>query len=208
MLLRRRIPAENHRHGAAFVGETPVPRRGINITARSRLKYALVNAFLFQLVWLACVQAHNRFALAVTACYLVFHHAFFVNRIGEWRLVFGFAAVGYLADSLIQITGLVHFNGGPVAGFLAPVWLACLWLAFCTTLNHSLAWLRPRPFVSLLIGLFLAPFTYWLGVEISGSQIASPSYRFFLAEAVLWSLLLPVATQFTEHTAASQRAWR
>lgn len=173
------------------------------------MKKILLNALLFQIAWLVCVQANNLFALTFTACYLVFHAVFFIYRPSEWWFIFGLAAFGYFVDSLFQLAGLVRFNAAAelFPGFPAPLWLACLWLAFATTVNHSLAWLRGYPALAFLIGFFIVPLTYWAGVKISDSEVAAPVLRFYLAEAILWSLLLPVALHITTHTLDLKKRW-
>ena len=50
--------------------------------------------------------------------------------------------LGYLADSVLGLAGVLEFQGSGFVGHpLAPLWLWGLWLVFATTLGSLLSWL-------------------------------------------------------------------
>ena len=105
--------------------------------------FRLLNFVAYQLAWFACVlgAAHHlasagaAFAIAVTAVHLALR-----RDASELRLVACAAAIGFLVDSALVRTHFVEFASTNLDGW-APYWMVSLWMAFATTLNHSLRWL-------------------------------------------------------------------
>ena len=46
---------------------------------------------------------------------------------------------------------------------IAPFWMLALWIAFATTLNHSMRWLMHRPVVAAIGGAVFGPLAYLAG---------------------------------------------
>ncbi|WP_252179447.1 DUF2878 domain-containing protein [Endozoicomonas sp. 4G] len=147
-----------------------------------------LNAVLFQLVWFIAVQGNNRYALLALLFLLVVHFMLMKPDRQELRLIVAVPVVGIVADTLIMNAGWIEYHG--THHFIIPIWLCVLWVAFATTLKHSLNWLFKTFWLPPLMGLLVVPFSYWAGIRLSGSQPLIPMERLLLLEGLFWAVLL------------------
>jgi len=101
-------------------------------------------------------------------------------------------ALGTLWDVLPAATGLIEYRSGVAALSGVPYWIAALWLAFATTLNVSLRWLRERPLIAALAGAVAGPACYGTAATLGALTLTEPRQA-LAAQAAAWSLLLPAA---------------
>ena len=180
-------------------------------------KQIIANAIGFQLVWFVCVQGNSIYAVAAALALLVLYRLTFRTNFKTWKALCIFSVLGYLGDGIIaytfqlnyaEVTSLVPSSipaeaaslwiGSIESTFpplLAPLWLLSLWVAFATTLNHSMKWILKTPLLTTAIGLFLVPLSYIAGIKLSSSQFMVSlsdlnSVMFFLVEGLWWVLLL------------------
>lgn len=152
----------------------------------------LINALSFQIVWFICVQGNSLHAALATLSLLVLHALIFKPNAKASLFLLAFAVIGFTGDNLITHAVSLSYASQHQAHevpLVTPIWLLCLWIAFSTTMNHSMRWLFKRPYSALLIG-FLAPISYIAGIKISGSTLLSPYWQFFVLEGCWWALLL------------------
>lgn len=154
-----------------------------------RLWPRVVNAVLFQLGWLACVLGGDAVAVGMLAAILFCHFGLVYRGEHEWRLIAIVGLLGVLCDSLLALAGVLVFDK-PSLG-LIPVWLACLWLIFATTLRHSLAWLERRLWLAALLGALAGPSSYIAGARLADVGFASQPLLSPLLLSLIWALLLP-----------------
>ena len=64
--------------------------------------------------------------------------------------------------------------------------MVSLWIAFATTLNHSLRWLVNRPVAAALCGAIGGPLAYLAGAKLGALTIGAPLPAIALI-AVLWA---------------------
>jgi hypothetical protein len=148
----------------------------------------LCNLAAYQLAWFACVlgAAHGMasagavVALAVAGVHLALH-----RNAAELRLLGYAAAIGFAADSVPVATQYVHFDSPGLSGW-APWWMVTLWVAFATTLNHSLRWLMSRAWIAALAGAIGGPLAYLAGAKLGALTIATPAPALLLV-AALWA---------------------
>jgi hypothetical protein len=168
----------------------------------------LFNFLAYQLAWLACVlgAAHGwawagaAFALTVAAAHVALH-----RRAGDLKLIALAAAIGFLVDTALARSNHVEFASAGVSGW-APYWMVCLWIAFATTLNHSLQWIAQRPLVAAFAGAVGGPLAYLAGAKLGALQIAEPLAALTLT-AMLWAVamaILSIATRM-QSAGATQR---
>lgn len=165
------------------------------------------NFAAYQLSWFAVIlgAAHDRawagvlVALLVTAVHL-----------SRWRdplepRLIGIAVVlGLLVDSSLALTGQVRFESAwPLE--LAPYWMLALWLAFATTLNHSLRWLMQRPVASALAGAFGGPLAYLAGAKLGALTLATPAVTLPLI-GLLWMSAMVTFSMVVMRAAVFQQA--
>jgi hypothetical protein len=154
----------------------------------------IANAVLFQTCWFIAVMTMTIYAFAAIALVLVVYF-YSLNRSENnvmHRAVFliVFSLVGYLGDSLIAWkTGLIYSRH---LDMLAPLWLMVLWLAFATTLKFSMRWIFTNSWLTLFIGLFIAPLSYVAGIHLSNSYFIEEHryYVFILLEGIWWGVVL------------------
>jgi hypothetical protein len=146
------------------------------------------NFIAYQVTWFAVIlgAAGGRawmgaaLALSVTAAHLWLRRDRF-----ELKLVALSAFIGLLVDSTLAMTGLVRFTSAWPGDF-APYWMLSLWLAFATTLNHSLRWLMCRPVAAALAGAAGGPLAYLAGAKLGALTIVAPATTLPLI-AMLWT---------------------
>lgn len=181
-------------------------------------KKLIVNAIGFQLAWFICVQGHNLYAAFAAIALLSLYQLMFNTQSKTWKALIAFSLIGYLGDGIIAMMlnlnylGSFNINTNANDSFnesfnkniniLAPLWLLSLWLAFATTLNHSMQWLFKTPYLTVFIALFFVPISYFAGIKLSGSTFvlsssSIPYWTFFIAEGVWWAILLMGYQKFT-----------
>ena len=149
--------------------------------------FNLWNFLAYQLAWLAVLMsaaqgyawAGAALALLVTAVHLRLR-----RDLLEFKLVGLAALIGLLVDGTLAITGQIRFaSAWPPE--LAPYWMLSLWIAFATTLNHSLRWLMLRPVAAALAGGVGGPLAYLAGQKLGALSITTPAVTLPLI-ALLW----------------------
>ncbi|MFL0796389.1 MAG: DUF2878 domain-containing protein [Cellvibrionaceae bacterium] len=150
-------------------------------------KKLLINFSVFQSGWFVCVLAGNIPAIAFTVVALFIHHLTFYPTACHWRLISAFSAVGIFWDSLLVYWGVIQTN----SNFL-PIWLACLWVLFSTTLVHSFKFLHKRLVIGGALAALFAPLTYFTGTQLSTASLPAPLYQPILFIGFGWALLFPV----------------
>jgi hypothetical protein len=181
-------------------------------------KKIIVNAIGFQLAWFICVQGNDLFAVLVVTALIILYQMMFNTRLKTWKVLIVFVLLGYLGDGVISIIFNLAYssslNDGNDLNVLAPLWLLSLWLAFATTLNHSMRWLFKTPYLTVFVALFFVPISYFAGITMSGSTFSTSTGSFnigsltngtfFLVEGVWWAILLVSYKRIAESHIASE----
>ncbi|RUO81395.1 DUF2878 domain-containing protein [Idiomarina tyrosinivorans] len=145
-----------------------------------------VSSFIgFNLIWyLAVVGGDQGIALTATLTLL-----FVVIGSYFWRPPF--AAVlsclflGLLMESLMQVLGLVSFNG--IWWF--PAWLLCLWLGFAVMAPVALTWLVGMPKLACCLGALAGASTYYAGLKL-GAATTPSVLAMVCGYAIAWGIYL------------------
>jgi hypothetical protein len=157
----------------------------------------LANALGYQAVWFACVAGARSgrawpgllAALAFVIATLVFGG----RSRSDLRMLVILLPLGLGLDSLFMAVGWTRYSPPGLLPFAAPVWILAIWLGFAMTLNHSLAFLRDRYWLSGLLGLVGGPLAYWTASRGFGVlSLGQPIAYVLLAIGLCWSLLLPL----------------
>ncbi|MDN3640970.1 DUF2878 domain-containing protein [Simiduia curdlanivorans] len=147
----------------------------------------LLNALLFQCVWWGIILSHDASAWLFIVLYCVFHIALISAHksleVGFVALVTG---IGVAVDLLWFSQGLMLYEGARHF----PHWLIPLWLAFATTLPHSLSWLAKSKMLAAVFGALFGPLSYWAGAQFTEVSIPNP-VLWALALGFFWALALP-----------------
>ena len=106
----------------------------------------------------------------------------------EWIFLLGCAAIGYILDSVLILTGYIKFPIEVQYGFLSPLWMIALWLNMAATFRYALGWLRNRFFLGAIIGMILGPVAYVGGEKLGGIQLVGG----MLPVAIEWLIAIPI----------------
>jgi hypothetical protein len=88
--------------------------------------------------------------------------------------------------------GFLDYPSGMLFPWIAPVWIIAMWMAFATTLNVALSWLKGRWTLAVVLGAIGGPLAFYGGHTLGG--VVFPDT--FVAMAVLaggWSFLMPLS---------------
>ena len=144
----------------------------------------IFNVIWFQICWFACVMIGNKAAIIVLAIVICAYLLVPDLRFEIWLLM-GICGLGYGVDLMLISTGVLVNSS---AGLLPPLWLSVLWLAFATTVNHSLKSLMNRRVLFLMLALVGGPLCYKLGVELTDMQFGFDPLLSLSVLAVVWLL--------------------
>lgn len=162
-------------------------------------QYMLLNIAMFQVGWAACVLGGNTVAIIYTLIAVLLHVQFFIKSKVELYIIIAFTFVGVMWDSLLIYFGALSF---PDSTVLTPLWLACLWLLFACTLNHSLAWLKSKLLIAAVLAAVAAPLSYLAGIKLGAASVAISMPVSMLIIALGWMIILPFglyATRWCRH---------
>jgi hypothetical protein len=132
------------------------------------------NAVLFQLAWLgfvggAVIGYPILGMLPLAAMALASWH------LGGWRAdlscVLLAAGAGLLLERFWMEMGTFEYAGTSALG--VPWWIIGLWAGVALTVNHSLAWLRPRPWLGAVLAAAAAPLSYGAGAQLGAVSIGN-----------------------------------
>ena len=112
----------------------------------------------------------------------------------EVRVLLAAIAIGWTADSMLTLAGLISFAENAQLGGPSPLWTVALWACFAATLRHSLGWLRARWLLAAVLGAVGGPLAY-LGGESLGAislvgdfSVAAVSVQYAIATPVLLAI--------------------
>ncbi len=156
----------------------------------------VVNLVAFQIAWFACVLggAHGWpwLGVGVAAPVVALHLWMSEAPRREAMLLVLVGAIGAVWDGFLVRFGFLEYPSGMLLPWLAPVWIIAMWIAFATTLNVALGWLKGRWTLAVLLGAIGGPLAFYGGHKLGA--VAFPDV--VVAMAVLaggWSFLMPLS---------------
>ncbi len=161
----------------------------------------IANFIIFQIGWFSSVigAAHQLplmgpFAALVA---IVVHLRFAQRPLPELALIVACGVIGAFYDSILVIFGWVAYPSGMFHELLAPYWIIGMWMLFATTLNVSLGWLRGRPWLAAVLGLFAGPLSYIGGQKLGGIAFVDQTAA-LLTLGIGWAIMLPALSLLAE----------
>jgi hypothetical protein len=159
------------------------------------MKIKLLNAALFQLVWLCAVlgAANGRpwlgplVLLPVVALHLLLSN----HRRRELRLLALAGVIGALFDTGAVLAGVITPQAWLYPPPFSPPWMIALWINLAATLNVSLSWLQGRPWYGALFGAIGGPLAYYSGARL-GATATLPEPGGLLLLALGWGIVTPI----------------
>lgn len=156
----------------------------------------------YQLVWFAIVIAAARgqpwWGIAVALAFVALQLRFSATRAADFRTLVATFVCGFLLDGALATTGWLQY-ASPEVSVPAPIWILALWLAFAMTLNHSMVFLRGRPWLAGVLGAVGGPLAY-LGAARGFDAVVfvAPAWRAITLLAVGWAAALAVLAILTQ----------
>jgi hypothetical protein len=168
---------------------------------------SLLDFLAFQALWFACVlgaaRGHEWAGPVCVLGWCAFCLARSPRRGQEARALIAVTLLGMLADTLISQAGWLRYEGTPLAGCLAPAWIAALWAAFATTFGTSFAWVAKDLRLAALLGALAAPLSYWAGERLGALALGTPRVLSLACVGAVWALALPLAIRVTRRYAST-----
>lgn len=154
----------------------------------------LLNFAGFKLGWAACVfggAAGAPWVGVFTVLAVVALHARrSPDGVAELSLVLLAGALGTVWDSLLVAAGVLVYPSGQLETWLAPVWISALWMAFATSLNVTMRWMRGRLLVAAAFGAAGGPLAFWGGTRLGAVVFPDSTLAMFVLGAG-WMVLMP-----------------
>ena len=155
----------------------------------------LVNIAAFQIGWLLSViggaQQMPWLGPAATLIVLSVHLHLAHKPSREVVLIVCAAALGAAFDSALLAAGWVQYSSGLFSDYVAPYWIITMWMLFAATLNVSLRWMRGRPVLASVFGLFGGPLAYIAGQKLGGIALVD-ELAALAALGIGWAFFMPL----------------
>lgn len=147
----------------------------------------LANLIGYNLIWALCIFWGNQ-GLIYVCMLLVVHFILISEPLFELKIIIITASIGYTIDCLLTVAGFFEFD--QVHG-VTPLWLAALWLGFCTTLRHSLSMFAEKLLISSLLGALAGASSYMAAAHLGVVQMGQSNLASVLILALIWAVLFP-----------------
>lgn len=155
----------------------------------------LANVIAFKIAWVSSiVGAAQQMPWVGPAAVLVavaLHLRTAQRPSEEVLLILCSGLIGASFDSLLVASGWVSYSSGLFSPWLAPYWIITMWMLFATTLNVSLRWLRGKPALAVLMGLFGGPAAYTAGAAMGGIVLVNHTAA-IVALGIGWACIMPL----------------
>jgi len=159
----------------------------------------LVSVVAFQVCWFACVGGAARglpwlgplAVAAYAAGYLRTVPSGRARTRQAWLLALA-GAVGYVADSILVLSGVLTFPPQAVLGWPSTAWMVALWVLQAAVLGGVMSWMRGRFLLASVVGAVGGPLAYLAGERL-GAAVLGPSQAVALASiGVEWAVAMPL----------------
>ena len=140
----------------------------------------IVNFVLFQVCWFASIlgaaQGYPIVGPVVVGAAVIGQFLWRRGRVTEFALYGAAALAGVVFDTGLEQIGALSFEEQADALRIGvPLWMIGLWVSFAATLPQSLAWLRSRLGLSVVLGAVGGPLAYWGGQSFGAVTLGSES---------------------------------
>ncbi|MDI1309509.1 MAG: DUF2878 domain-containing protein [Methylotenera sp.] len=154
----------------------------------------IINFILFQIAWFACVVGAGKgmpwFGVMITMVVLVWHLSQAKSVKAELLLLLCALLIGAVYDQSMLSFGFISYVNNGWSSAIVPVWILALWLAFTSTLNVSLRWMRNKHLIAVIFGAVGGPLAYF-GAQKLGAVVL-PSTASYIALSIGWAIITPL----------------
>ncbi|MEO5924946.1 MAG: DUF2878 domain-containing protein [Bryobacteraceae bacterium] len=161
-----------------------------------------VNFVAFQIGWFAAVLGAGTgrpwLGVVVVPLVLLLAMRMSADSRGELRLALSAAALGFVVDTLLIVSGVFLPIAYATPYPLSPLWMVMLWVNQATTLNFCMSWLRGRYAIGALFGAIGGPLAYLAGAKLGAAAI--PSSGELIVLAIVWMVAFPALLALNRYT--------
>ena len=154
---------------------------------------ALVNLASVHVGWFSCVLGAARgkpwVGPVVVLALVVLHLLLSRSREKDAGILIVAGLLGFALDGAATSAGVLSFPPGSGIAWIAPLWMAALWINLATALNLGLRVLQGRYLLALGIGAAAGPLAYGSGASV-GALSLGYSWSLVVVGAE-WALALP-----------------
>lgn len=147
-----------------------------------------INIGIYQMIWFLCVFWGNIGAFGGLVL-IVVHFVLSDKKREDLRMAGFLLFFGLVVDGTLVKIGFFSFT---TPGFPLPFWLMVIWVGLAITPNHSLAWMKHKPGLSLFFGAIGGPAAYWAGVRLGAATFHWELVPSLISLAVVWAALWTV----------------
>ncbi len=171
-----------------------------------------LNIAVFYAGWFGSVMAaaagRDWLALAAALAVVLVHLVVTPRPFAELKLIIAAAVIGLVAEGMLITFGFASYTMPNSFAVLPPLWLVAIWMAFATTMNVSLGWLKNHVPLSAVLGFLMAPPSYFAGQKLGGIVLAEPHVISLAAIGLVWAGAFPLLVVLARRWdgAGSQRA--
>ncbi len=177
---------------------------------KALVSYRGLQFLLFQAFWPIAIggAAAGRPWLGPTVLpILVLLHLRVVDRaLPEVWLLAAVGLIGYAADSVLVLSGLLSFPESARLGAPSTLWMVSLWINFGIALHGSLSWLTRRYVLGSLLGAIGGPLAYFSGAKVGAAVLAEPLWLSLGAVALEYILVVPLLFWLANVTPSQPRS--
>lgn len=159
----------------------------------------VVNAVAMQAVWFSSVlgAANGWPWLGVLAAALMIGAYLWrtTHRLRLLGLVLVAGLIGLVGETLLMRMEFVRYAENVPFLTWPPAWLLALWLAFATTLDLSLGFLKGRLGIAAILGAIFGPLAYFGGARLGAMTFGDPLWLSLVVMALFWALAMPVLSE-------------
>lgn len=159
------------------------------------------NFVLFQVLWFAAVggaaAGFSLLALPVLLAMLGWSLATGGPLKSDGLLMLFGLVMGFLFEVLFLASGVLVYEA-QMNGWAPPVWILLLWAGFAMTFNHSMAWLRGRALLAVVMGASGSVLSLFAGVKLGAAEVQAPALTVALIYGASWAVLVPALASLAE----------
>jgi len=114
------------------------------------------------------------------------------QRVREVRALAWAGLAGLVMDSGLMHLGATVYPTNTIHFGLCPPWIVALWVGFASLPRYSLAWLRGRTGLAVLLGAVGGPLSYWGGTRTGAVALSDPWWISVAALSVQYAVVTPL----------------
>ena len=165
------------------------------------------NFVLFQVLWFAAVggAAIGFSMLALPVLLAMFGWSLMTGgplRADGFMLLAG-VLIGLLFEVLFLASGVLAYQGQSLE-WAPPLWILMLWAGFAMTFNHSMAWVRGRSLLAVLLGACGSVLSLFAGVRLGAAEVLAPAWTVAVIYGASWAVMVPALAWLADWLDAGQ----